>query len=96
MFLAGLAGMHPLRGPNIDGFGERFPPMSDAYDIELRRFVHSAWEKIIPPSSRRRLHEGVYAYVCGPRYVRPSVDDPRSANGSRKVTRQEQNAVCSD
>ena len=69
MFLAGLAGIHPLRGPNIDQFGVRFPPLSDAYDIELRRFVHSAWQKVVPANSRRRLHEGVYAYVGGPRYV---------------------------
>lgn len=68
IFLAGLAGIHPLRGPNINEFGTRFPPLSDAYDLELRRFVHKAWKTVIPPSSKRRLHEGVYAFVGGPSY----------------------------
>lgn len=64
-----MAGTHPLRGPNAEEFGPRFPPLSDAYDLELRRYVHKAWKSVIPPQSRRRLHEGVYAFVGGPRYV---------------------------
>ncbi|KAA8643179.1 purine-nucleoside phosphorylase [Aspergillus tanneri] len=67
IFLAGLAGLHPLRGPNIDEFGPRFPPLSDAYDLELRRHVHKAWKALIPPGGRK-LHEGVYAFVGGPSY----------------------------
>jgi hypothetical protein len=66
LFLAGLAGTHPLRGPNEDEFGVRFPPLSDAYDLELRRHVHQTWKKVVSPESNRRLHEGVYAYVGGP------------------------------
>jgi purine-nucleoside phosphorylase len=57
--------MHPLRGPNEDDFGVRFLPLSDAYDLELRRCVHLAWRKMKTES--RRLHEGVYAFVSGPR-----------------------------
>ncbi|KAJ9298011.1 hypothetical protein DTO271G3_4232 [Paecilomyces variotii] len=68
LFLAGLAGSHPLRGPNADEFGVRFPPMSDAYDLELRRSTHRAWEKQVSPESKRRLHEGIYAFVGGPSY----------------------------
>lgn len=67
IFLAGLSGLHPLRGPNIDEFGFRFPPLSDAYDLSLRRCVHNAWRSI-DKSEKRRLHEGVYAFVSGPRY----------------------------
>ncbi|KAL2830628.1 nucleoside phosphorylase domain-containing protein [Aspergillus pseudoustus] len=67
IFLAGLAGTHPLRGPNDEEFGPRFPPLSDAYDLDLRRQVHQAW-KVIDPESKRRLHEGVYAFVGGPSY----------------------------
>lgn len=59
--------MHPLRGPNAEEFGVRFPALSDAYDIELRRDVHRAWTAIMPRESTRRLHEGVYAFVGGPR-----------------------------
>ncbi|EED12552.1 purine nucleoside phosphorylase I, inosine and guanosine-specific [Talaromyces stipitatus ATCC 10500] len=67
IFLAGLSGLHPLRGPNVDEFGVRFPPLSDAYDLSLRRCVHTAWQGITK-SEKRRLHEGVYAFVSGPSY----------------------------
>ncbi|KAL9107570.1 MAG: hypothetical protein Q9227_007570 [Pyrenula ochraceoflavens] len=67
IFLAGLAGTHPLRGPNSDEFGPRFPPLSDAYDLGLRRDVHLAWKQSRMPETKRRVHEGVYAYVGGPR-----------------------------
>ncbi|KAJ5755291.1 PNP/MTAP phosphorylase [Penicillium manginii] len=68
LFLAGLAGTHPLRGPNDEDFGVRFPPLSDAYDLELRRHVHRAWKEITTPQTNRKLHEGVYAFVGGPTY----------------------------
>ncbi|KAJ5127529.1 purine nucleoside phosphorylase [Penicillium atrosanguineum] len=68
IFLAGLAGVHPLRGPNAEEFGVRFPPLSDAYDLDLRRRVHQAWKEAIPSQSTRKLHEGVYAFVGGPTY----------------------------
>ncbi|KAJ5545356.1 hypothetical protein N7535_006255 [Penicillium sp. DV-2018c] len=68
LFLAGLAGTHPLRGANEEEFGVRFPPLSDAYDLELRRHVHQAWKTVMSPESNRKLHEGVYAFVGGPTY----------------------------
>ncbi|KAL2809029.1 nucleoside phosphorylase domain-containing protein [Aspergillus granulosus] len=68
IFLAGLAGTHPLRGPNDEEFGPRFPSLSDAYDLDLRRHIHEAWRKVIDPESKRRLYEGVYAFVGGPSY----------------------------
>ncbi|WEW61858.1 Purine nucleoside phosphorylase [Emydomyces testavorans] len=68
IFLAGLSGLHPLRGPNEEEFGVRFPALSDAYDIELRRTAHRAWNKVIPVESRRRIHEGVYAFCAGPSF----------------------------
>ncbi|KAL1960015.1 hypothetical protein VTO42DRAFT_683 [Malbranchea cinnamomea] len=68
IFLAGLAGNHPLRGPNADEFGVRFPSLSDAYDIDIRRTVHKVWNRIIPADNQRRLHEGVYAYGGGPSF----------------------------
>jgi len=57
-----------LRGPNIEAFGVRFPPLSDAYDLELRRKVHQVWSCVYPEEYRRRIHEGVYAFVGGPSY----------------------------
>jgi purine-nucleoside phosphorylase len=67
--MAGLVGVHPLRGPNIEEFGVRFPPLSDAYDLGLRRRTHKAWVKLGLDKQQRRLHEGVYAFVAGPTYV---------------------------
>ncbi|CAA9957899.1 hypothetical protein P3342_002702 [Pyrenophora teres f. teres] len=66
--IAGLVGMHPLRGPNIEEFGTRFPPLSDAYDLDLRRRTHKAWKKLGLDQQKRKLHEGVYAFVGGPTY----------------------------
>lgn len=67
--LAGLTGFNPLRGPNAEDFGVRFPPLSDAYDLVLRQRTHQAWRDLRSASpSKRRLHEGVYAFVVGPTY----------------------------
>ncbi|KAF1829895.1 hypothetical protein BDW02DRAFT_573554 [Decorospora gaudefroyi] len=66
--MAGLVGIHPLRGPNIEEFGVRFPPLSDAYDLDLRRRTHKAWVRLGLDQQQRRLHEGVYAFVAGPTY----------------------------
>ena len=52
---------HPLRGPNIDELGDRFPDMSDAYDEEL---ITKALE--ISRKHGIRAHSGVYAAVTGP------------------------------
>lgn len=62
--MPGLAGANPLMGPNDERFGERFPPLANAYNAELRKLAHSvaaAWPEIT-------LHEGVYTMVGGPNY----------------------------
>ncbi|KAI5813039.1 nucleoside phosphorylase domain-containing protein [Pyronema omphalodes] len=64
----GLAGNHPLRGPNEEKFGTRFPALSDAYDLEYRRTAHLAYKKLEGASSHRSLHEGVYVFVSGPTF----------------------------
>ena len=65
--LPGLGGSHPLRGPNADEFGPRFPPLSDAYSLTLRRTLFRA-AKTWDIRSRRGLHEGTYVMVSGPSY----------------------------
>ncbi|KIW09390.1 purine nucleoside phosphorylase I, inosine and guanosine-specific [Verruconis gallopava] len=66
--IPGMVGWNPLRGPNHDEFGVRFPPLSDAYDLELRRRAHNAWTKLGLDKTARRMHEGVYAFLAGPTY----------------------------
>lgn len=67
--IPGFAGFHSLRGPNVEEFGPRFQPLSDAYDLSLRMLVHKTWKELRAQSpNERRLHEGVYAFLCGPTY----------------------------
>lgn len=65
--LMGMAGVSPLRGPNLDVFGPRFPDMSQAYDrglLELARAA-AADEGLAP-------HEGVYVALAGPSFETPA------------------------
>lgn len=62
-----LMGDCPLRGPNDDVLGPRFPDMSEAYSRRLRDFLLSvASEKNI------KLHQGIYAGVRGPAFETPA------------------------
>lgn len=63
----GMAGNNPLRGPNDDSIGPRFPDMSAAYDADLRALAHR-----VAGDAGFSLHEGVYAYVSGPSYETPA------------------------
>jgi purine-nucleoside phosphorylase len=63
----GLGGNHPLRGPNAAEFGPRFPPLSDAYSLTLRKTLFRAAGKN-NIEARRGIHEGTYAMVSGPSY----------------------------
>lgn len=63
--LPGLCGMNPLMGPNEAEFGERFIPMSDAYDLSLRKSVFRAAKQL---GTLQKVHEGTYAMVSGPNY----------------------------
>lgn len=62
-----LMGMNPLRGPNIDDLGVRFPDMSDAYSESLR-----AEAKEIAKGMNLKLQEGVYLALSGPTYETPA------------------------
>ena len=56
-----LIGDNPLRGPNDDRLGERFPDMSQPYDRELIRLSQQ-----IALQEQIRLHKGVFVAVAGP------------------------------
>ena len=65
--LAGMAGLNPLIGPNLDEFGPRFPDMSRAYDRELSALARKAAAQGGVP-----LHEGVYVGLSGPSFETPA------------------------
>jgi purine-nucleoside phosphorylase len=67
LFLPGLAGHHPLRGPNDERFGPRFPDMTPAYDPALQSLLREEAK-----AQDVSLREGVYAMVAGPSYETPA------------------------
>jgi len=58
---------HPLRGPNDERLGQRFPDMSHAYDPGLRELARAAAARLSID-----LQEGVYAGLSGPSYETPA------------------------
>lgn len=58
-----LQGMNPLRGPNDDALGTRFPDLSDLYTARLRTLARK-----VDPS----LKDMVYAAMPGPNYETPA------------------------
>jgi len=58
---------HPLRGPNDDRLGPRFPDMTAAYAPELRALVKEA-----AGASGIEVAEGIYAAMPGPTYETPA------------------------
>ncbi|MDR3574044.1 MAG: purine-nucleoside phosphorylase [Anaerolineaceae bacterium] len=65
--LIAMAGLNPLRGPNLDELGERFPDMSRAYDRELIDLSHQ-----VAAENGVKLHEGVYVCLSGPSFETPA------------------------
>ncbi len=65
--LLGMAGQTPLRGPNLDAFGPRFPDMSRAYDGELLATAAGvAGQEDVP------CHQGIYVCLAGPSFETPA------------------------
>jgi purine-nucleoside phosphorylase len=62
-----LTGLNPLRGPNDDRLGPRFPDMSDLYDPEFRKILADALVQ-----GGRPVRLGVYAGLIGPSYETPA------------------------
>lgn len=65
--LIGMAGLNPLRGPNLDEIGVRFPDMSQAYDRELVELAR--WEA---RQTGINCREGVYVCLAGPSFETPA------------------------
>jgi purine-nucleoside phosphorylase len=65
--LLGMAGVNPLRGPNLEDFGTRFPDMSQAYDKELQDLARS-----VAKEQDIILYEGIYVCLAGPTFETPA------------------------
>jgi purine-nucleoside phosphorylase len=62
-----LMGVNPLRGPNDDRFGPRFPDMSAVYAAELQALVIEEAKAI-----GVELRRGIYGGLAGPSYETPA------------------------
>jgi purine-nucleoside phosphorylase len=65
--LMGMAGLSPLRGPNLDALGPRFPDMGRAYDRDLSAMARQAAQE-----NAVLLREGVYVGLAGPSFETPA------------------------
>lgn len=65
--LVEMTGFNPLRGPNLDELGPRFPDMSQAYDRELMQIARQ-----VAAENKVELHEGVYIGLSGPSFETPA------------------------
>jgi purine-nucleoside phosphorylase len=62
-----LMGVNPLRGPNDERFGPRFPDMTEVYSREL--------QEIVVEEARAmgvEIRRGIYAGLSGPSYETPA------------------------
>jgi len=65
--LANMVGLNPLRGPNDETIGPRFPDMSQVYDLALRELALQAAADLSID-----LCQGVYIMLSGPSYETPA------------------------
>jgi purine-nucleoside phosphorylase len=65
--MIGMAGLNPLRGPNLNELGVRFPDMSHAYDPAIMAMARKAASE-----ENMNLQEGVYISLAGPSFETPA------------------------
>jgi len=63
----GMSGQNPLRGPNDDSLGPRFPDMTGAYDPALGELA-----RVTARELGIALREGVYIMLAGPSFESPA------------------------
>ena len=63
----GLVGNNPLRGPNLDELGPRFPSMTQPYNSGLLKLARRVADNL-----GITLQEGVYTFVAGPSFESPA------------------------
>ncbi|MCL1888145.1 MAG: purine-nucleoside phosphorylase [Kiritimatiellaeota bacterium] len=62
-----LCGVNPLIGPVVEGWGARFPDLSEVYSRALRRRLRDA-----AGAADVAVREGVYVFTTGPTYETPA------------------------
>lgn len=62
-----MAGENPLRGPNLDEFGPRFPDMSAIYNPELIELTENVAAQL-----GVEMRKGVYVGLSGPSFETPA------------------------
>ncbi len=62
-----FSGVNPLIGPLVEGWGPRFPDLSEVYARDLRQQLRAAAH-----DSGVHVHEGVYVFTTGPTYETPA------------------------
>ena len=65
--LLGMAGHNPLRGPNLDDLGPRFPDMSKVYDRDLQAIARK-----VSDEEKLEIQQGVYVCLAGPTFETPT------------------------
>ena len=73
-------GVNPLRGPNDNRFGPRFPDMTAVYDKQLAGLVNDVANEIsldrfqsgLDKTKTDFLHRGIYCALSGPTYETPA------------------------
>ncbi|MDB5080806.1 MAG: Purine nucleoside phosphorylase [Chloroflexi bacterium] len=63
IFLPGMTGQNPLRGPNDNATGPRFLPVVNSYTQSLRDIAQEEAAKL-----GIRFHQGVYVMLTGPNF----------------------------
>lgn len=63
-----LLGANPLRGPNVDSWGNRFPDLSEPYDPELRSIARAAADRL----QLDEITTGTYVCIPGPSLETPA------------------------
>ena len=62
-----FSGLNPLIGPLVEGWGTRFPDLSEVYARGLRNQLRA-----VAQTAGVRVHEGVYVFTTGPTYETPA------------------------
>lgn len=65
--LFSMCGENPLRGPNLDEFGQRFPDMSQVYDKDLIDLAMS-----VSDAKGLDCKKGIYICLAGPSFETPA------------------------